>query len=129
MLCHDFCVGATVLIVDDHAWFRSLARALLEAEGFDVVAEAGDGTSALAVFAELRPSIVVLDVQLPDLDGFAVAERHEPPPAIVLVSTREASSCLIARPFPGSKLTPSSAPRRPGQRLHSQTPTTCFDGP
>lgn len=95
MLCHDLCMGTTVLIVDDHASFRSFARALLEAEGFEVVGEAGDGASALAAFDQLRPAIVVLDVQLPDLDGFAVAERlssHDTPPAVVLVSTREASS-------------------------------------
>jgi CheY-like chemotaxis protein len=71
-------MAETVLIVDDHAAFRSFARALLEAEGFDVVAEADDGASGLAAFAELRPAVVVLDVQLPDIDGFQVAERlHE----------------------------------------------------
>jgi DNA-binding NarL/FixJ family response regulator len=88
-------VGRTVLIVDDHAAFRSFARAMLEADGFDVVGEAEDGASALSAFAELRPAIVVLDVQLPDIDGFGVAERlstHDNPPAIVLVSSREASS-------------------------------------
>jgi DNA-binding NarL/FixJ family response regulator len=95
MLCHDHCVGPTVLIVDDHAAFRSFARAVLEADGFDVVGEAEDGGSALAACAALRPEIVVLDVQLPDIDGFGVAERlgnEVDPPAIVLVSTREASS-------------------------------------
>lgn len=88
-------MGGTVLIVDDHAAFRALARALLEAEGFDVVGEAEDGASGLAAVAELRPAVVVLDVQLPDIDGFQVAERlHEQDhaPAVVLVSTREASS-------------------------------------
>jgi DNA-binding NarL/FixJ family response regulator len=68
---------------------------VLEADGFDVVGEAEDGGSALAACAALRPEIVVLDVQLPDIDGFGVAERlgnEVDPPAIVLVSTREASS-------------------------------------
>jgi DNA-binding NarL/FixJ family response regulator len=88
-------MGGTVLIVDDHAAFRSFARALLEAEGFDVVGEAEDGTSALAAVARLRPAVVVLDVQLPDIDGFQVAKRlheHNDAPAVVLVSTREASA-------------------------------------
>jgi len=83
----------TVLIVDDHPAFRSQARALLESEGFAVVGEAEDGATALAAAEALRPEVVLLDVQLPDLDGFEVAERlsaHRDPPAVVLVSTRSA---------------------------------------
>ena len=83
----------TVLIVDDHAGFRGFARRLLEADGFTVVGEAEDGSSALAAAESLRPELVLLDVLLPDTDGFAVAERlaEEPDaPAVVLVSSREA---------------------------------------
>lgn len=93
--CDDLLVRPTVVIVDDHAGFRSSARALLEAEGFDVVGEAGDGLSALAVIGQLHPRVVLLDVQLPDIDGFEVAERLAgagDPPAVVLVSTRDASA-------------------------------------
>lgn len=68
-------VATSVLIVDDHPSFRSTARALLEAEGFDVVGEAADGASALAAAKELHPDLVLLDVHLPDLDGFEVATR------------------------------------------------------
>jgi DNA-binding NarL/FixJ family response regulator len=93
--CDDLCVTPTVVIVDDHPGFRSSARALLEAEGFEVVGEAEDGVSALAVVDRLRPRIVLLDIQLPDIDGFAVAERLAragDPPAVVLVSTRDISA-------------------------------------
>jgi DNA-binding NarL/FixJ family response regulator len=80
-----------VLIVDDHAPFRSLARRLLVAGGFQVVGEAADGAGALAATRDLAPDVVLLDVQLPDLDGFAVAEalaRGRPEPVVVLVSSR-----------------------------------------
>jgi DNA-binding NarL/FixJ family response regulator len=86
-------VGRTVLIVDDHAGFRSAARALLEAGGFVVVGEAGDGASAVAAVERLRPQVVLLDVQLPDVDGFSVAARLPPgSPAIVLTSSRSIAS-------------------------------------
>jgi DNA-binding NarL/FixJ family response regulator len=93
--CDDRLVRPTVVIVDDHAGFRSSARALLEAEGFDVVGEADDGASALTVIDLLRPRIVLLDIQLPDIDGFEIAERLAgagDPPTVVLVSTRGAST-------------------------------------
>lgn len=65
----------TVLIVDDHAAFRRSARLLLEAEGYDVIGEAVDGHSALAEAESLNPDIVLLDVFLPDIDGFEVAAQ------------------------------------------------------
>ena len=85
----------TVLIVDDHAGFRDAARALLEAEGFEVVGEAAGGVAALEEVARLTPDVVLLDVQLPDLDGFAVAEQLAATgatTAVVLISSREAAS-------------------------------------
>jgi DNA-binding NarL/FixJ family response regulator len=91
-LCHDECV-MSVLIVDDHPSFRSCARALLEAEGFEVVGEAESGEAALRAAAELHPDLVLLDVQLPDLDGFEVASRltagNGTAPAVVLTSSRD----------------------------------------
>jgi two-component system, NarL family, nitrate/nitrite response regulator NarL len=88
-------VAGTVLIVDDHSGFRSFARALLEAEGFDVVGEAADGASALALASALAPELVLLDVALPDMDGFAVCEALQedaPGPAVILTSSRDLSS-------------------------------------
>jgi DNA-binding NarL/FixJ family response regulator len=92
----------TVLIVDDHPSFRSSARVLLEAEGFDVVGEAPDGATAVAEAHRLAPQVVLLDVQLPDMDGFAVAQRltsNGGGPAVILVSSREESDYgpLVAR--------------------------------
>jgi DNA-binding NarL/FixJ family response regulator len=88
-------VRPTLLIVDDHADFRESARALLEAQGFDVVGEAADGKQAIGEVKRLRPEVVLLDVQLPDVDGFAVAERLAAEgggATVVLISSREADA-------------------------------------
>ncbi len=85
-------VSPTVLVVDDHAGFRSRARLLLETEGYEVVGEAADGQAALEETRRLLPDLVLLDVQLPDGDGFDVAARitaEGTPPAVVLVSSRD----------------------------------------
>src|SRR5580765_7635323 len=94
LACDDPHMPQTVLIVDDHAGFRGFARRLLEAGGYTVVGEAEDGASAIAAVEELRPELVLLDVVLPDTDGFAVAERlaeNDEPPVVVLTSSREAA--------------------------------------
>jgi DNA-binding NarL/FixJ family response regulator len=82
----------TLLIVDDHPGFRSLARRLLAADGFEVVGEAADGHAAIAAARELRPDVVLLDIQLPGIDGFEAAERLRDGaavPAVVLTSSRD----------------------------------------
>lgn len=92
-LCHHLSVPS-VLIVDDHPTFRATAHALLEAEGFDVVGEAADGASALEAAERLQPDVILLDVQLPDIDGFEVAARLSADGVgarIVLVSSRDGS--------------------------------------
>jgi DNA-binding NarL/FixJ family response regulator len=100
-------VRATVLIVDDHPDFRAAASALLAAEGFAVVGEVGDGAAAIAAVERLRPELVLLDIQLPDLDGFVVAERlarSANPPQVVLISSRDAAAYgprLLATPARG----------------------------
>jgi DNA-binding NarL/FixJ family response regulator len=66
---------ARVLIVDDDARFRALARALLQASGYAVVAEAADGEQALAAALRVHPDAALVDVQLPDTDGFTLARR------------------------------------------------------
>jgi DNA-binding NarL/FixJ family response regulator len=85
----------SVLIVDDHDAFRASLGKLLEADGFAVVGDAADGVAAIAAVERLRPDVVLLDVQLPDLDGFAVAERLSAasnPPTIVFISSRDAAA-------------------------------------
>ena len=81
-----------VLIVDDNSAFRAAARQLLERGGFLVVAEAGDGVEGLRAAKEHTPDVAIVDVQLPELDGFAVAERLsqvQPSPRVILTSSRD----------------------------------------
>jgi two-component system OmpR family response regulator len=81
----------TVLIADDHDGFRTAAGVLLDAEGFTVVGGAAGGPTALAEVARLRPDVVLLDVQLPGFDGFAVGNllaAGPDPPRVVLISSR-----------------------------------------
>jgi DNA-binding NarL/FixJ family response regulator len=92
-----------VLIVDDHPSFRATVRTLLLADGFEVVGEAEDGRSALDAVEELRPDLVLLDVQLPDMDGFAVINelyrREGHAPKVVLTSSHDESDFgpIVAR--------------------------------
>ena len=111
----------TLLIVDDHAGFRAAARALLNADPFTVVGEAASGREALAQVARLGPQVVLLDVQLPDVDGFEVAElmaRSPRPPRVLLTSsralgdvrTRVAASSAVGF-LPKDQLSPDSLSR------------------
>jgi DNA-binding NarL/FixJ family response regulator len=90
-------MSPTVLIVDDHPSFRATARLLLESDGWTVVGEAADGLHAPAAARKLRPDLVLLDVGLPDVDGFDVAARltgvgaDGAARAVVLVSSRDAT--------------------------------------
>ena len=83
-------VPQTVLIVDDHPGFRRAARALLEAEGYEVIAESATGGDALEAVFRLHPQLVLLDIGLPDLDGLEVCRRLAGTgTAIVLTSSRD----------------------------------------
>ena len=87
-------MAPSVLIVDDHPSFRATARAILQAEGFNVVGEAENGVAGLRSAKQLRPDVVLLDVQLPDFDGFEVASRltgNGGGPRVVMTSSRDAS--------------------------------------
>src|SRR4051812_30841098 len=85
-------MAMTLMIVDDHRSFRDAARRVLESAGFEIVGEAADGETALDSVAELRPDVLLVDVQLPGIDGFEVASRltaRGEAPAIVMTSSRE----------------------------------------
>ncbi len=93
----------TVLIVDDFERFRAAARAELESGNFVVVGEAADGKAAIAAAELLKPDVVLLDIYLPDEDGYAVAHalaERGSEAAVVLISSRDVSAAAIARYSP-----------------------------
>lgn len=112
------------MIVDDHTGYRSALRQLLGRDGFAVVAEAGGGADALQIAEEIRPAIVLLDIQLPDLDGFEVARRMAgwpEPPVVILISSRDADEyggqveAAVCRGFlPKGRLTGAAVRRLAG---------------
>lgn len=80
----------SVLLVDDQAAFREIARGQLAAdETFLIVGEAADGGGAIEMTGRLRPSVIVMDIQMPDMNGIEAARhilRHDPSVRIVLTS-------------------------------------------
>jgi DNA-binding NarL/FixJ family response regulator len=101
-------VPMSVLIVDDHARFRARARRLLESEGFTVVGEAHDGASGLAAARDLAPDVVLLDVHLPDADGFDLAASFADAgegdgPIVILTSSLDASDVVSLLPESGAR--------------------------
>lgn len=90
-------MAVTVLIVDDHPAFRASARRLLELDGFEVVGEAADGAAALELAGQLDPELVLLDIALPDLSGFEVAERLVPATSKVILTSSRTSRDLGRR--------------------------------
>ena len=96
-------MATRILIVDDSAGFRAVVREMLEAEGLVVVAEAEDGAGGLVAAAAHAPDAVLLDVRLPDMTGFEVADRlagHGGKPRVVLTSSSDRNELapLLARP-------------------------------
>jgi DNA-binding NarL/FixJ family response regulator len=86
----------TIVVVDDHVAFRARVRGMLEAEGFDVVGEAGGVATALEAVTRTRPAVALVDVGLQDGDGFDLADDLAAEPGasrtiVVLTSSREAA--------------------------------------
>jgi two-component system LytT family response regulator len=80
----------TLLVDDERPARRKMQRFLDATSDFEVIGEASDGEEALAAIAKLRPDVVFLDVQMPKLDGFAVAAALAPPlPEIVFVTAHD----------------------------------------
>jgi CheY-like chemotaxis protein len=125
----------TVLIVDDHAPLPGAGQRVAADGGVEVVGEAADARSALEAVGRLRPSVVVLDIQLPDLDGFEVARQlaqARDPPAIVLMSSRDSSPTVVgwsrARPVGSPQEGPVGSRGRRARRLNDASARSCRRG-
>lgn len=85
-----------VLVVDDQRRFREAARMVLElSDGFELIGEAETGLASVKLAAELRPDLVLMDVNLPDIDGFEATQRIRASaggdrPVVLMLSTYEA---------------------------------------
>jgi DNA-binding NarL/FixJ family response regulator len=92
-----------VLIVDDHPMVREGVRSMLEPAGVQIAGEAGTGEDALRMAATLTPDVVLLDLELPDLDGLAVLRRlkAQERPVAVLVVTMHDDPALVRRAVEG----------------------------
>ena len=113
--------GATrVLIAEDEALIRLDLKEMLEEEGYAVVGEVGDGQQAVDRAAELRPDLVILDIQMPVLDGLSAAEKiagDRIAPVIVLTAfsqrdlverARDAGAmAYLVKPFNKNDLVPA----------------------
>jgi DNA-binding NarL/FixJ family response regulator len=89
-----------IVIVDDHPLFRDGLRGLLESiPGVEVAGEAGDGAEAVAVVAETRPDVVLMDVAMPNVNGITATRRileHRPDVAVLMISMVDEDASLVA---------------------------------
>lgn len=83
-------MSKTVMIVDDSLFMRNVMRSVLNAKGFEVVAEAGSGIEAMRILHDRKPAIILLDIILPDANGIDMIEpilAIQPDVRIVVCST------------------------------------------
>lgn len=109
-----------LIIADDESIIRMDMREMLEAQGYEVIAEAGDGLTAVDLARELQPDLVIMDIKMPDLDGIAAArilteERISPVLLLTAFSQQELIERAkeagvvgyIVKPFRESELVPA----------------------
>src|SRR5262252_5153307 len=90
-----------ILITDDHTLFRQGLRSLLESQGFQVAAEAGDGRTAVKLAKQLRPGAAIIDVSMPGLNGIEATKqiRHDCPEVKVIVLSMRSDSRAVLDAF------------------------------
>lgn len=100
-------IALTVLVVDDQSAFRVATRRLLaHASDFELVAEATDAASAVALASELFPDVVLMDIKLPDASGIEATRRVldvNPHATVILLSTYTTEDLPTGAPLSGAK--------------------------
>ena len=94
---------SSVLLVDDEAHIRLYLKALLKRLGVETFYEASDGEPAIALYEQEKPDLVLLDVNMPGMDGLEVLERitAKDPDAVVIMLTAQASRKVVERSSEG----------------------------
>jgi CheY-like chemotaxis protein len=121
-------ISRTILVVDDHVDFRGLLRALIE-RGPHRVVEAGDGDDALALIARAAPDLILLDMNLPTVDGVAVCRRVKSDPAtraipVVMLTPPASTTCATLVIVVGRSPARSRTRNGNGGSTRAPTPTS-----
>ncbi len=99
-------MGKGILIVDDAAFMRMVIRGILEKNGYEVIGEAKDGKEAVALFCDLKPALVLLDITMPEMDGIEALKKmiaEDADAKIIMCSALGQSSMVIEAIQAGAK--------------------------
>jgi len=99
-------LSKTVLVVDDTAFMRMTIKNIMEKNGYEVIAEGEDGLQAIELYKKHRPSLVTMDITMPNMDGITAIKEilaHDSTASIIVVSAMGQKSLVIDALNAGAK--------------------------